>query len=223
MIKQVIWSSTIDWPNQLSSVLFFDKCNFNCYYCHNKDLSKQKEIPFNEILERLVERKSIVDHIILSGGECTLSDNFESIVTQLHNNGFKVGIHTNGSMISILEKLISQNKITFVGFDIKTYGDTDYKAFYDNYEETFPYEKVLYSLSRIKKYRDCELEVRTTLHSVILEDDLILIAKDLLRLTVDKWTLQYEVQNGKQIHYFTKEQYNEIFIKLNKILKVEFR
>lgn len=219
MIKQVIWSSTIDWPNEISSVLFFDGCNFNCPYCHNKDLSLQTEIKFDEILEKLLERKSIVDHVILSGGECTISDDFNYVVNTLYNNGFKVGIHTNGSNFE--EFYRSRDQISFVGLDIKTndferYAKKEYKQNHIITENIFKY---LDYLSR----SDIKYEVRTTWTLDLLQSNLFYIAYYLKNNNIKEWILQYEVQDGKKKLYHDQEWYDEIVKNLNKIIPTKIR
>ena len=96
MIKSVIWASMLDYPKKVCTTIFFDKCNLKCEYCHNKNLKKQREIDFNkEILPKLLQRKSMIKHVILSGGECTEEDKLPEIIYILHKNGFNIGLHTN--------------------------------------------------------------------------------------------------------------------------------
>lgn len=219
MIKQVIWSSTIDWPNEVSSVLFFDGCNFNCPYCHNKDLSLQSEIKFDDILEKLLERKSIVDHVILSGGECTISGDFNYTVNTLYNNGFKVGIHTNGSNFD--EFYRSRNQISFVGLDIKHENEEKYAK-----KEFKGYHIVRNNISKYLNFlgRNCiDYEVRTTWASDLLKVHVINIACYLKNNNIKEWILQYEVQDGKKKLYHDQEWYDEILKNLNKIITTRIR
>jgi len=117
-IHSVVWSSMIDYPEHVCSVLFFNGCNFNCEFCYNKNLKMEKELDFNNhVLPKLMQRKDFVNHIILSGGECTISPFFEKVVDKLYENHFTIGIHTNGSRPDVIKKVIS--KIDFIGMDIK--------------------------------------------------------------------------------------------------------
>src|SRR4030042_726062 len=43
MIRGLIESSLIDWDGKISMVIFFDKCNFRCSFCHNWKLISQSE------------------------------------------------------------------------------------------------------------------------------------------------------------------------------------
>ena len=118
MIKSVIWASMVDYPDNICTTLFIDGCNFNCEFCYNKNLSKEKVINFNkEIMPKLRQRKEFINHIILSGGECTVSPDFINIVDELYKEKFIIGIHTNGYNPNVLKKIIK--KIDFVGMDIK--------------------------------------------------------------------------------------------------------
>ena len=118
MIKSVIWASMIDYPNNICTTLFIGGCNFNCEFCYNKKLLKEKTLDFEkEIMFKLIKRKDFINHVILSGGECTISPDFINIVDCLYKNGFIIGIHTNGSRPDIIKKVI--NKIDFIGMDIK--------------------------------------------------------------------------------------------------------
>ena len=118
MVKSVIWARMIDYPEHVCTTIFMDGCNFNCEFCYNKNLKNEKPIDFEQIiLPQLIERKNFVNHIILSGGECTISPDFFKIVETLYYHQFKIGIHTNGYRPDILQKVIS--KLDFVGMDIK--------------------------------------------------------------------------------------------------------
>ena len=225
MIRQVIWTSTIDWPGELSTVIFFDQCNFRCSYCHNMDLNKQPEISFESVLEKLIERKPILDHVILSGGEPTLSDNYYTVIKKLRDNGFKVGIHTNGSKHFKITEAILQYGVSFIGVDIKTYSNRKYlDDFVKDGDETFMYSNVLNLITILKTYYpEVKTDIRTTLNKDITIDDLISIAEDLHKIGIEKYYLQYEVKDGKQIKYFTKEQYDDVKIIMDEYVKVEFR
>jgi pyruvate formate lyase activating enzyme len=218
MIKQVIWSSTIDWPNELSTVLFFGGCNFTCSYCHNRGLSDLPIIEFGTILEKLLERKSIVDHIILSGGECTISEDFESIVNILNAHGFKIGIHTNGSNYSEFQRV--RDQISFIGLDIK--------CFYDYYEtfvvDTKLTQKIVTSIQMyLMKILEYQYEVKTVIDSYQCKEHLMWIANELKKDNIKEWILQYEVQDGKKVLHHPQDWYDDILEHLNEIIPTRIR
>ena len=223
MIKQVIWSSTIDWPNQLSTVLFFGGCNFTCSYCHNRELDKQEDISFDEILEKLIERKSIVDHIILSGGEPTISKDYFYVLQKLRGSGFKIGIHTNGTKPFVVSDSVDKYGVSFVGLDIKAGSDSAYSEYYNNSFSEFSFSNVMYTLYLISHKKDkIQLDVRTTLGKHLSERELIRIGRKIGGYTKE-WNLQYEVQDGKQIKYFNQKQYDDIVDDLRDFVSVKYR
>ncbi len=151
----------IDYPNHIATVLFFDKCNMNCTYCYNRSLKDKKTIKFSEILEQLKERKPFINHIILSGGECTVDENFIDIVNQLAAEGFMIGIHTNGLNLDIIKKVA--DKIDYFGLDFKAsseYFEAVTQIPTSNYRRVV--DTLLFLISNKKNY-----EVRTTLMRTI--------------------------------------------------------
>ena len=118
-IKNVIWSSMLDYPNQTSTTLFVGVCNLRCEYCHNLPLLQMNDLNFeNYILPKLISRKSMIDHVVISGGECLFDKNFEYYISRLKENKFKIGVHTNGMNYEVLKNNIKN--IDFVGMDKKT-------------------------------------------------------------------------------------------------------
>jgi pyruvate formate lyase activating enzyme len=228
MIKQIVWSSMIDWPNENCAVLFLEGCNFCCSYCHNKNLSNEKTLNFDNILIRLNERKSFIDHVVLSGGEPTMSKEFKDIVNRLYDNGFKVGIHTNGSCFECFEGMA--HKISFIGLDIKnTFGK--YTWYMNDYDlgrlHHAGITKSECCISSIKKYlshiQEFQYEIRTVLNMYVTEFDLIQIATLLKSYNIDNWVLQHEFQNNQRIKHQADDWYVNVLEKLNKIIKVDIR
>ena len=81
-----------------------------CGYCHNPDLVKgvYKKIPEEKIFKFLKSRIGLLDAVVLSGGECTLSKDLLDFTKYLKQLGFKIKIDTNGTNPELLEKLISE-------------------------------------------------------------------------------------------------------------------
>ena len=91
MSKSVIWSSMRDYPDNICTTMFTGVCNFDCEFCYNRGLLKEKEINFEEeILPKLLERKDFINHVIISGGECTIHPDFEKVINTLYDNGFTI-------------------------------------------------------------------------------------------------------------------------------------
>lgn len=215
MIKHVIWASMIDYPGQTSTVLFTGACNFNCDYCYNKSLNLAKDKVFDKsILPELIKRRDFIDHVILSGGEPTIDKEFEYIVNVLYSNGFKVGVHTNGSNP---EKIINNiDKIDYLGIDIKTsFNKYDIvagtKVNVDNVKKT-----IEFVVKSGKTY-----EFRTTLFPRdVDEQDVLYIAKYLKEIGANKYHLQqfYPVNGAKNINSYDETTIKEFQRKCNEII-----
>ena len=123
MFKSVVWSSMLDFPGRVSTVLFVGNCNWKCAFCHNAEMFRLPDLDFeNYILPELLRRKSMVDTVVVSGGEPSVyGDKAIAVIKQLSQLGFTVGLHTNGSKPSFIENAIPF--LSFIGMDIKTSPD----------------------------------------------------------------------------------------------------
>jgi len=162
LFKSIVWSSTIDYPNQVSTVLFVGACNWDCKYCYNKNLINNESIDFNsKILPKLISRQKFINHIVISGGECTCYSELPNIINTLKNRGFIIGIHTNGSNPGILQNIL--NDVNFVGMDIKA----AYNSSYTNIiKKQFDFVPIIKSIELIIESQK-EYEFRTTVYPEI--------------------------------------------------------
>lgn len=220
MIKQVIWTSMIDYPNHISSVIFFEGCNFNCEFCYNKELGKMETIDFdNEILPKLLERKDMVSHIVLSGGECTNSSEFTSIVQKLYLNGFIIGIHTNGSNPSVIESNIEE--ISFLGIDMKT----SFNKYMDICNANVNVDDILKTISLAMEHNK-EYQIRTTLFpKYVKKEDCIQIANLLKNMGIEQYTIQqyYPIGSATVKEQYTEKELKDIQAECNKIIHTNLK
>lgn len=220
MIKSVVWSSMIDYPNQVSTVLFVGACNWRCDFCYNLTLLDKSIIPFEDIFEKLKQRKSFINHIVISGGESTCWNELESIIDILNDNGFIVGIHTNGSNPKVLKKII--NKIQFVGIDIKTS-----KQKYDLITNSkVTYNNILESINIITQ-SNIQYDFRTTIYPKYVDiNDCFEIAKLLKSYKVKEYILQ-QFDNSHldncYINPYSKNYLLKIQDKCNEIINTKIR
>lgn len=117
--------SLIDYPGKMSCVLFLAGCNFDCPYCHNPDLARgcpscgtclSKEYVF-DFLER---RRGLLDAVVVSGGEPTLSPDLAPVCERIREMGYPVKLDTNGSRPAVLKKLLDRGLVDYVAMDLKT-------------------------------------------------------------------------------------------------------
>jgi pyruvate formate lyase activating enzyme len=217
MIKKVLWSSMLDYPNYLSTVIFIGNCNWECEYCQNKALINMEDINFDSILSKLLERKTLIKHIVLSGGECTFSKYFDFYIKELKANGFFVGIHTNGENYD--EILNNINNIDFIGLDIKT-SQNKYNEITNSIVNTENIHKTLYLIIT----SGIQYDIRTTLFpKFVTLSDLISIAKYLKGMNVANYYIQKYIPLTNEEYNYSNEDIYKFEMELNKIIKTEVR
>ncbi|MBQ8299841.1 MAG: anaerobic ribonucleoside-triphosphate reductase activating protein [Clostridia bacterium] len=218
MIKSVIWSSMIDYPDNVCTTLFTGVCNFDCEFCYNKGLLKEKELDFEkEILPKLLDRKDFIDHVIISGGECTVHPDFEKVINILYENGFKIGIHTNGYTPEILSNII--DKIDFIGMDIKN----DFENYNEITQKKVDVSKIKESVDIILK-NGVNYEFRTTVYpKYINKENLVNIAKYLKEVGSKKYVLQNYFDHNKTVIPYSAEMMREIQAECSEYLPTTLR
>lgn len=118
-------NSMIDFPGKISCVLFLAGCNFKCPYCHNPDLVRCQagyplKIPEKRVIDFLKARRSMLDGVVISGGEPTLQPDLEALCRTIKNIGYPVKLDTNGSRPDVIHRLIQQGLLDYIAMDIKT-------------------------------------------------------------------------------------------------------
>ncbi len=167
--------SALDYPDHLSAIIWFAGCNMRCSYCYNGDIvfSKGKR-SLDEALAFLQTRVGLLEGVVLSGGEATMFSGLTAFCRKIKALGFKIKLDTNGTFPQKIKELIDENLLDYVALDYKApaakfYAITKNQNF-SSFEE---------SLELLLK-EEVDLEVRTTLHSELLdEDDINAIADDL--------------------------------------------
>ena len=112
--------TTIDFPGELAAVVFCQGCPWRCRYCHNPELLPRRaaaQIPWNEVLNFLRQRRGLLDAVVFSGGEPTLQRALPDAIEQVKALGFKVGLHSAGAYPERLAALLP--RLDWVGLDIK--------------------------------------------------------------------------------------------------------
>ena len=215
MIKSVIWNSMVDYPKDISTVLFTGKCNFDCEFCYNQKLLKLPDLNFDkDIMPKLLQRKSFIDTVVITGGECTLESDFDDIVDKLYKNGFKVVIHTNGMQYDAVERNI--DKLTYVAIDYKT-SDAKYNLITRRKIDIDIIKKTI----KFVIDSGADYEVRTTVYPKYVNiDDCVKIANMLKHLGAKKYFLQqYKVtEDTPQITPYDDEYMKKLVAKCNEVI-----
>ncbi|GAA4652772.1 anaerobic ribonucleoside-triphosphate reductase activating protein [Kistimonas scapharcae] len=179
--------STVDYPDNLSAVVFTRGCNLRCRYCHNPELMSMmpdaNDPQWEDVLALLTRRSGLLDAVVFSGGEPILQQALLPAIQAVKQRGFKVGLHTAGQSPSRLESLIPW--LDWVGLDIKglpedyplitgaTAGDKAWRS------------------QKILQERGINFEVRTTVNwSLLSPERLLQLAKRLSEAGVTDFVVQ---------------------------------
>ncbi len=171
--RKLIYSITpftlLDYPDKTACILWFAGCNMRCTYCYNPEIVTGKgKYSLNDIKDFLVSRRNLLDAVVLSGGECLLSSSIKDVVAEIKSLGYLIKIDTNGSCPEILMYLIQNRLIDYVALDFKA---TKIKTF--DITKADCYDKFI-SCLKILINSDTPYEVRTTIHSALLDKNDIL-------------------------------------------------
>lgn len=179
--------TTVDYPDNLSAVVFCQGCPFKCQYCHNPNLISKKssnDKKWDEIKAFLLKRKGLLDAVVFSGGEPTLQKNLLDAIILVRKLGYKVGIHTSGAYPKFLKKILPY--LDWVGMDIKA-------PFEDYQTITLVPNSGLLALKSAKLLLSSNIsyEFRTTVHPKLISQKQILkIADELKSLGATSYKLQ---------------------------------
>ena len=169
--------SLIDYPGEISGIIFLQGCNFKCPYCHNPELVDPRLftscLPEKEILAFLKTRKGKLDAVTITGGEPTMQNDLMPFIRQIKKMGFAVKLDSNGSRPEVLKELLKEKLLDFVALDIK--------APLDKYEKitnvTVDTGLIEESIKIVLKSKITH-EFRTTVvRSLLEEQDIMKIAK----------------------------------------------
>jgi pyruvate formate lyase activating enzyme len=113
----------IDYPEHTACIIFTQGCNFKCPFCHNSNLiqmtNSSNKIDEQVLFDYLDKRKGLIDGVCISGGEPLLQQDIELFIVKIKEKGYKIKLDTNGSVPSLLKKLIDHKLIDYVAMDVK--------------------------------------------------------------------------------------------------------
>lgn len=175
-ISGIVKSSLVDFPGHISSVLFLPGCNYDCFYCHNRQIinGSHSKLDIEEILEFLKKRVGLIDGVVITGGEPTLHHDLQQFIETIKELGYKIKLDTNGSSPDVISQ--------FLDLGLCDYYAVDYKAPFARYREVAGMcadaKKVLQTINLLLG-SGTEFEVRTTLIPQLKEEDLVAMAREL--------------------------------------------
>jgi len=178
-------TSLIEYPGKIVSVVFTAGCNFRCPFCQNPELvlnpNSLPSISFQEVLSHLISKRKWLDGLSITGGEPMIHQALSDFIGKVKEEGFLVGVETNGTNPQMLKDLIADKLIDYVALDIKAplVWEIYKRAAGINDEDLF--RKVKESVEVLLELKsDIDYELRTTVvPGLIEEEDILTIARQI--------------------------------------------
>jgi len=115
--------SMVDFDTKICCTVFTGGCNFRCPFCHNGALVLGDvgagRIDESEVFDYLERRKGLVDAVCVTGGEATLQPGLANFYRRVREMGYATKLDTNGLRPDVLESLLRDGLLDYVGMDIK--------------------------------------------------------------------------------------------------------
>jgi pyruvate formate lyase activating enzyme len=180
-----------DFPGKVACIVFLVNCNFKCKFCYNKELtahkyfkkSKRQLIEEKDFFAFLESKRKMLDGVVITGGEPTMSPGLHNFVKKIKALGFSVKLDTNGTNPGTVKKLLSENLLDYIAMDVKA---TPTKYF-EITQSKIPFETILESIDLIRASGVAH-EFRTTLYPKLTKADLVEMSHFLPK---EKWYLQH--------------------------------
>lgn len=114
-------TSLLDYPDRISAIVWTSGCNFRCPFCYNKNLAlgTAELFPEEEILSFLSKRKTLLEGVVISGGEPLLQEDLVDFVRKVKDMRLLVKIDTNGMFPERLNELLEQQLVDYIAMDVK--------------------------------------------------------------------------------------------------------
>ena len=176
-------TTTLDYPGEIATILFTKGCNMKCGFCHNASIASWEGSTYYEkdILDKLMKRKDIIDHVVISGGEPSLyGQELIQFMRRLKNNDFKIKLDTNGTNPDFLYNVIRLDLIDYIAMDIKTILDkNEYSNVTGVIIDEYMMNCIRESVSIITNQFTGEKEFRTTIVKTYHSEEIMMKLADL--------------------------------------------
>lgn len=166
LISWITQFSLIEFPKEISCIVFTPGCNMRCDFCHNPEYvlpEKIKKLKNSFILQKaffnfLNSRIWLLTGVSICWWEPTMQKDLVEFCQKIKNMWFKVKLDTNGTNPELLQELLSKNLLDYVAMDLKTTIIDYEKVVWTNIDTN----KILESVNTIKN-SNINYEFRTTL------------------------------------------------------------
>jgi pyruvate formate lyase activating enzyme len=169
-------TSTIDYAGKIACVVFTAGCNYKCWYCHNKELlSNPLLLDEHEFFSFLKKRASMLEGVVISGGEPTQQKDLLSFALKIKEMGYSIKLDTNGSNPKVLSNLLQNSAVDYVA--------VDYKAPFNRYLSVCKHDAAgVQECAGILQKSHISWEMRTTVIPQLNAGDLIAMSREFLKL-----------------------------------------
>lgn len=192
--------TSVDFPNHLASICFTQGCPLRCPFCHNPELVLPELFDQhilssqNEFLKYLNLRKSILEGVVVSGGEPLMHGGIIDFLRQIKDIGYKVKLDTCGAYPKMLEKVIQIELLDYVALDFKNF-EPLYGLSVGKVESAALWDHWVHSLMVLRQ-SSIDYELRTTIIQELHSKETLLTMASLLEED-EIWYLQTFVEKGK--------------------------
>ena len=207
--------TTSDFPGTLSCIVFTQGCNLKCPYCQNSGLIPMLQAVTSNFVSEddffmfLNKRKSILEGVVITGGEPLVQQDIKTFISKIKNLGYKVKLDTNGTNPLLLQELIDSNLLDYIAVDIKND--------FDNYAKTVGLKEIntnnIKQTIQILKSSNVDYEFRTTItkefHSIQNIQNICEVIGKEPKYFIQNFENSSNVLNH-DLHGFTFEELQEI-------------
>lgn len=173
-------SSMVDYPGIVSIAVFTPYCNYDCFYCHNRNILSGdiKLLDTEEVLQFAQKRSNVIDGFVISGGEPTLQPELIDFIKRVRALGYKIKLDTNGSNYDVVKKLIESNLLNFIAIDLKAPFDKYKEICAGDADGQIAKKTITYAVNSSIDY-----EIRTTMIPQITAEDMVKTLTELPKLS----------------------------------------
>lgn len=171
----------LDFPGRTACIVWFSGCAMRCGYCHNPQIVRSKgRCSQDRVLSFLESRRGLLDGVVLSGGEATQHPGLADFTRRVKDMGFALKLDTNGIRPETVARLLADGLLDYVALDYKA----PHQKFHAvTQSKNWPaFER---TLSLLIRQSAIDYEIRTTVHTALLDED------DINRIIAHLETLQY--------------------------------
>ncbi len=165
----------LDFPERTACIVWFSGCNMRCGYCHNPQIVKGKgRGTVEEVMAFLRKRQGLLDGVVLSGGEASAYPGLPGFIRMVRNMGYAVKLDTNGLRPDIISTFLEEGFLDYLALDYKAPPEK-----FKNVTGVAKYESFSQTLNLLCAQKKVPFEVRTTVHTALMDE------QDITRIIMD--------------------------------------